>query len=154
MSKCKSQYIKCPNYQGPYADGRSMSVHRLSCQSMMTTWDSFPQGEQNNGRIASEGKIQKNIHQQLKIASAETKNTNKSEDLTLRCQTSSMPSLVQLASNATDSNFTEYVFPVSVADPVPGMDPLQEMNLPEKPDEKIKYDGQLTPALLYEIHME
>ena len=62
--------------------------------------------------------------------------------------------MVQLASNETDSNFTEYVFPDSVADPVPEVDPLQEINLPEEPDAKIKYDGQLTPALLYQIHME
>ena len=51
------------------------------CQSMLTTWDSFPQGKQNNELIASQGKIQKTIHQQLKIAAAETTNTNKSEDL-------------------------------------------------------------------------
>ena len=88
------------------------------------------------------------------MVAAEGSNTNKSEDLTLRCQTSSMPSLVQLASNATDSNFTEYVFPDSVADPVPGVDPLEEINLSEELDAKIKYDGQLAPALLYQIHME
>jgi hypothetical protein len=99
-------------------------------------------------------RFKKTIHQQLKIAAAETTNTNKSEDLTLRCQTSTMPSLAQLASNATDSNFTEYIFPVSEVDPVPGIDPVQKINLPEVPDEKIKYDGQLTPSLLYQIHME
>ena len=65
MSTRKSQYSLCPNCQGPYADGRSMSVHRLSYQSMMTTWDSFPQGEQNNAQIASEERIQKTLHQQL-----------------------------------------------------------------------------------------
>jgi hypothetical protein len=92
---------------------------------MLTTWDSFPQGEQNNARIASEEGIQKTLHQQLKSAAAERTNTNKSEDLTLRCQTSSMPSLAQLASNATDSNFTEYIFPVTEVDPVPGTDPVQ-----------------------------
>jgi len=105
MSKRKSQYCQCPNWQGSYADVRSMTVHRLSCQSMMTTWDSFPQGKRNNGLIASQGKIQKNVHQQLKIASDKTRNANKSEDLTLRCQTSSMPSLAQLVSNATDFKF-------------------------------------------------
>ena len=95
-------------------------------------------------------------NQSLQSAAAERTNTNKSEDLTLRCQTSSMPSLVQvqLASNATDSNFTEYVFPDALADPVPGVDALEEINLSENPDAKIKYDGQLTPALLYQIHME
>ena len=130
MSKRKPEYSLCPNCHTPYADGRSMSVHRLSCQSMLTTWDSFPQGEQNNGRIASEGKIQQIIHQQLKIAAAETTNTNKLEDLTLRCQTSSMPYLVQLASNATDSNFTEYeyVFPDALADPVPGVDTPEDLS--------------------------
>ena len=104
MSKRKSEYSLCPNYHTPYADGRSMSVHRLSCQTMLTTWDSFPQGEQNNGQIASEERIQKTIHQQLKIAAAETTHTNKSEDLTLRCQTSSMPSLVQLSHNTCPGN--------------------------------------------------
>jgi len=73
MSKCKSQYSQCPNCQVSYADGRSMTMHRLLCQSMMTTWDSFPHANQNNERIASEGKIQKNILHQLEIASAETK---------------------------------------------------------------------------------
>ena len=29
-----------------------------------------------------------------------------------------------------------------------------EIDLSENPDAKIKYDGQLTPALLYQIHME
>jgi len=71
------------------------------------------------------GKDSKTIHQQLKIASTETRNTKKLDKQTLRCHTSSMPSLVQLASNATDPNFTEYVFPVSDVDPVPGTDPLQ-----------------------------
>jgi len=65
-----------------------------------------------------------------------------------------MPSLAQLASNATDPNLTDYIFPVSEVDSGPGTDPLQEINLPEEPDEKIKYDGQLTPALLYQILME
>ena len=154
MSKRKSEYSLCPNCHGSYADGRSMSVHRLSCQTMLTTWDSFPQGEQNNARIASEEGIQKTLHQQLKSAAAERTNTNKSEDLTLRCQTSSMPSLAQLASNVTDSNFTEYVFPDALADPVPAVDAREEINLSEEPDAKIKYHGQLTPALLYQIHME
>ena len=70
------------------------------------------------------------------------------------CHTSSLPSLAQLASNATDPNFTEFIFPVSEVEPVPGTDPLQEINLPEEPDENIKYDGQLTPALLYKTHIE
>ena len=65
-----------------------------------------------------------------------------------------MSSLAQLASNATDSNFTEYVFPDAVADSVPEVDPLEGINLSEEPDAKIKYDGQLIPALLYQIHME
>ena len=65
-----------------------------------------------------------------------------------------MPSLAQLASNATDLNFTKHIFLISEVEPVPGTDPLQEINLPEEPDENIKYDGQLTPALLYQIHME
>jgi len=110
--------------------------------------------ETKNGLIVSQEKIQKTIHQQLKIASAETRNTTKPDKQTLWCHTSSMPSLAQLASNAIDPNFTEYIFPVSEVEPVPGTDPLQEINLPEEPDEKIKYDGQLTPALLYQLHME
>ena len=65
-----------------------------------------------------------------------------------------MPSLAQLAANATDPNFTEYI-PVSEADPVQGTEPVEdEINLPQVPDEKIKYDGQLNPALMYQIHME
>ena len=71
MSKRKSEYSLCPNRHHSYADGRSMSVHRLSCQYMLTTWDSFPQGEQNNARIASEERIQKTLHQQLQSAAAE-----------------------------------------------------------------------------------
>ena len=68
MSKRKPEYSLCPNCHSAYADGRSMSVHRLSCQSMLTTWDSFPQGEQNNAQIASEERIKKTLHQQLQSA--------------------------------------------------------------------------------------
>jgi len=68
MSKRKSLSIQCPNCGNSFANGRPMTTHLLSCQSMLTTWDSFPQGKQNNELIASQDKIQKTIHQQLKIA--------------------------------------------------------------------------------------
>ena len=41
-----------------------------------------------------------------------------------------------------------------MADPVPAVDAREEINLSEEPDAKIKYHGQLTPAFLYQIHME
>jgi len=88
---------------------------------MITTWDSFPQGKQIKKHIVSQEKNQKTFHQQqLKITSAETKTNTKHDQQILRCHTSSMPSLAQLASNAIDPNFIEYIFPISEAGPVQG----------------------------------
>ena len=51
-----------------------------------------------------------------------------------------MRSLAQLAANATDLNFTEYIFPDSDADPVQETESVEdEINLPQVQDEKIKY---------------
>jgi len=38
--------------------------------------------------------------------------------------------------------------------PVHGIEPFHEINLPHPQDYKIKYDGQLTPPLLYQIHIK
>mgnify|MGYP000191292660 CR=1 FL=1 len=143
MSKRKSEYSLCPNCQGPYADGRSMSMHRLSCQSMMTTWDSFPQGKQTNEQYASQQKTQTNNSPTTK----DCIRRNKKPSRTGHTYVEVTPFIYAIFG----PNSTEYILPVSDAGPVHGIEPYHEINLPRPPDNKIKYDGQLTPALLYQI---
>ena len=94
------------------------------------------------------------INEQLKIAATELKNPSIQQKSAYRSQTTSMPSLTELATINTHS--TEYVFP---EDPSYSMDatepPLEEPNVTHGSSMKdIKYEGQLTPSLLYQAHME
>ena len=94
------------------------------------------------------------INEQLKIAATELKNPSIQQKSAYRTQTTSMPSLTELATINTYS--TEYVFP---EDPNYSMDATE--HLFEKPNithgssmKDIKYEGELTPSLLYQFHME
>ena len=94
------------------------------------------------------------INEQLKIAATELKNPSIQQKSAYRSQTTSMPSLTQLATINTHS--TEYVFP---EDPSYSMDttepPLEEPNVTHGSSIKdIKYEGLLTPSLLYQAHLE
>ena len=84
------------------------------------------------------------INEQLKIAATELKNPSIQQKSAYRSQTTSMPSLTELATINTHS--TEYVFPE---------DPREEPNVTHGSSIKdIKYEGLLTPSLLYQAHLE
>ena len=94
------------------------------------------------------------ISEQLKIAANELKNPSIQQKSAYRKQTTSMPSLTELATINTHS--TEYVFP---EDQNYSMDatepPLEEPNVTHGSSMKdIKYEGLLTPSLLYQAHLE
>ena len=111
MSKHKSSITKCSNCGIPLANGRSMSGHLLSCQSILMTWDSFPKANLitnymlHNKRVKNYSPITKDIiRRNNKIPSIQ-------DNQMARSHTSSMPSLSQLATLITNAHSIEYVFP-------------------------------------------
>ena len=125
MSKQKSNAISCPNCRKTFPSNKSISSHLQTCQTIRTGWNPLAPRDQIIAQEFQDIQADQTINEQLKIAATELKNPSIQQKSAYRTQTTSMPSLMELATIHPHS--TEYVFP---EDPNYSMDatehPLEE----------------------------
>ena len=146
--------MSCPNCNISFRCNRSISSHLQTCQTIQTGWNPMAPRDQTIAQEFQDIQADQTINEQLKIAATELKNPSIQQKSAYRSHTTSMPSLTELVTINTHS--TEYVFP---EDPNYSMDatehPFEEPNITHGSSIKdIKYEGLLTPSLLYQAHLE
>ena len=149
----------CPNCKGGlFPSGNSFSVHLSQCTSEGTLWDRFPEGEDNYDRLLTEASIPSTLTQRINEASREMKRPHLDGNTRNQFLLSSMPSIANLAMgsghpDALDIEFaspydSDSSFHVNNEDAS-----IQSTGIPDSFN-KILFQCDLPPSVVYQIHME